>query len=70
MTSHIIQDLERLIDDCIILDYGKILVHKPVSEIMSEFRKSAPENPDPYIREREPSLLTLEDAFISLTGKY
>ena len=34
MTSHIIQDLERLVDDCIILDYGKILAQKPVAELM------------------------------------
>ena len=26
LTSHIIQDMERLIDDCIIMDYGKILI--------------------------------------------
>lgn len=70
MTSHIIQDLERLIDDCIMLDYGKILVHKPVAEIMSDFRRDAAQNPDPYIRNQKPELLTLEDAFISLTGKY
>lgn len=38
MTSHIIQDLERLIDDCIILDYGKILTQKPVGELMQEFK--------------------------------
>ena len=25
LTSHIIQDMERLVDDCIIMDYGKIL---------------------------------------------
>ena len=37
MTSHIIQDLERLIDDCIILDYGKILTQKPVGELMDTF---------------------------------
>jgi len=37
MTSHIIQDLERLIDDCIILDYGKILTQMPVSELMDTF---------------------------------
>lgn len=70
MTSHIIQDLERLIDDCIMLDYGKILVHKPVADIMADFRREAPQNPDPYIRSQKPELLTLEDAFISLTGKY
>ena len=26
LTSHIIQDMERLIDDCIIMDYGSILI--------------------------------------------
>lgn len=39
VTSHIIQDLERVVDDCIILDYGKILVQKPVKELMSSFFK-------------------------------
>lgn len=39
MTSHIIQDLERLIDDCIILDYGKILTQKPVDKLMNTLRK-------------------------------
>lgn len=35
LTSHIIQDIERLVDDCIILDYGRILVQKSVSELLS-----------------------------------
>lgn len=39
VTSHIIQDLERLIDDCIILDYGKILVQKPIKELLKSFYK-------------------------------
>ncbi len=39
MTSHIIQDMERLVDDCIILDYGKILVQKPVKELMDTFSR-------------------------------
>lgn len=50
MTSHIIQDLERLIDDCIILDYGKILTHKPVKELMSTlhlYTLPCPETPGP-----------------------
>lgn len=38
LTSHIIQDMERLIDDCIILDYGGIALQKPVAEILSEGR--------------------------------
>lgn len=36
LTSHIIQDMELLIDDCMILDYGKILLHKPTKELMEE----------------------------------
>lgn len=39
LTSHIIQDMERLIDDCIIMDYGKILVQMPVEELLSKFRR-------------------------------
>ncbi len=39
MTSHIIQDLERLIDDCIILDYGKILIQKPVNDLLNDFHR-------------------------------
>lgn len=39
LTSHIIQDMERLIDDCIILDYGKILLQMPVAELMSSFHR-------------------------------
>lgn len=38
LTSHIIQDLERLIDDCIILDYGKILIQMPLKELNERFR--------------------------------
>lgn len=39
LTSHIIQDMERLIDDCIIMDYGKILVQMPVDELLGKFRR-------------------------------
>lgn len=39
LTSHIIQDMERLIDDCIIMDYGKILVQMPVEELLGNFRR-------------------------------
>ncbi|WP_297161658.1 ABC transporter ATP-binding protein, partial [uncultured Porphyromonas sp.] len=38
LTSHIIQDMERLIDDCIIMDYGSILLQRPVAEILDEGR--------------------------------
>lgn len=39
LTSHIIQDMERLIDDCIIMDYGKILIQKPVNELLDTFSR-------------------------------
>lgn len=39
LTSHIIQDMERLIDDCIIMDYGKILFQKPVGELLSGIKR-------------------------------
>lgn len=109
MTSHIIQDMERLIDDCIILDYGRILIQKPVRELMDTFSRytfhasddiTLPDdgtiiNPSrirnmielhtflpreaieaklsacgikPADLQRQP--MTLEDAFIGLTGKY
>ena len=32
LTSHIIQDMEKLVDDCIIMDYGSILVQMPVGD--------------------------------------
>lgn len=39
LTSHIIQDMERLIDDCIIMDYGKILIQQPIDQLMNTFRR-------------------------------
>ncbi len=39
LTSHIIQDMERLIDDCIIMDYGRILVQTPVNTLLNDFHR-------------------------------
>ena len=38
VTSHIIQDLERFIKECIIMDYGRILLQCPVETIMRDCR--------------------------------
>lgn len=38
VTSHIIQDMERFIKECIILDYGKILLQKPTRELLSNLQ--------------------------------
>ena len=39
LTSHIIQDMERLIDDCIILDYGRILIQQPIKQLLDQFHR-------------------------------
>lgn len=39
VTSHIIQDMERLIDDCLIMDYGRIIMQKPVHELLESFKR-------------------------------
>ena len=39
LTSHIIQDMEKLVDDCIIMDYGRILIQKPVKELLDTFTR-------------------------------
>lgn len=107
LTSHIIQDMERLIDDCIIMDYGRILIQMPVNDLLDKFRRYTGTVGDGFVPEFDaniynPSLLrsslevhsmlpeadviaqlsqagvkdikaervTLEDAFIGLTGKY
>ncbi|MBQ9137049.1 MAG: ABC transporter ATP-binding protein [Alistipes sp.] len=107
LTSHIIQDMERLVDDCIIMDYGRILIQMPVEELLGKFRRYTGSvgdgfnphfdatiyNPavlrstlEAYSMEDEQSVrakltaagvqdivaerVSLEDAFIGLTGKY
>lgn len=107
LTSHIIQDMERLIDDCIIMDYGRILIQMPVDELLGKFRRytgnvsegfeqkfdSTIYNPsvlrsslEAFSMEPEETVIkqlgaqgvknivservSLEDAFIGLTGKY
>ncbi len=39
MTSHIIQDVEKLVDDCIIMDYGKILFHDKIGVLTGSLVK-------------------------------
>ena len=38
-TSHIIQDMERLIDDVLIMDYNRVLAQRNVNEFMTEFKQ-------------------------------
>jgi len=108
VTSHIIQDMERLIDDCMIMDYGSILYQQPVEKLLNDFKRfrfsgnvqsfdgieqvihpvTIKGNTEFYSFEKKDELtriltysgfkptdikeesLTLEEAFIGLTGKY
>lgn len=38
-TSHIIQDMERLIDDVLVMDYNRVLAQMPISEFMGSFKQ-------------------------------
>jgi ABC-type multidrug transport system, ATPase component len=109
VTSHIIQDMERLIDDCLIMDYGRIVMQKPVNELLESFKRfkfncqnleainkisdiynpvTIKGNTEVYslltkedleslmrknnvmTNEIQEESLSLEEAFIGLTGKY
>jgi ABC-2 type transport system ATP-binding protein len=111
VTSHIIQDMELLIDDCLILGYNSVLLSMPVKEFMStykQFRFKLNNNVDIEFEKNEivnnyeivknnatiytfknleavegylnglgisysdikEVPMTLEDAFIGITGKY
>lgn len=48
LTSHIIQDMERLIDDCIMMDYGKILIQQPIDELLNNVRRYTCTVPEGY----------------------
>ncbi len=48
-TSHIIQDMERLIDDVLIMDYNRVLAQRDVNEFMREFKQFYLEVENPAI---------------------
>ncbi|MCD6112924.1 MAG: ABC transporter ATP-binding protein [Bacteroidales bacterium] len=39
VTSHIISDMERLIDDLLIMDYNRVLAQCPVNQFMDSFKQ-------------------------------
>ncbi|MFA8343677.1 MAG: ABC transporter ATP-binding protein [Rhodothermaceae bacterium] len=39
ITSHILQDLENFLDDCVIMDYNNVLLQSSVTEFMDSFKK-------------------------------
>ncbi len=38
-TSHIVQDMERFIDDVLIMDFNRVLTQRPVEDFMREFKQ-------------------------------
>ena len=48
LTSHIIQDMERLIDDCMLMDYGRIMIQQPVKELLGSVKRYEFTVPDRY----------------------
>lgn len=49
VTSHIIQDLEDLLEDCVILDYNGVLLSAPVKKIRDEFKKFVFKTQDSFL---------------------
>jgi len=111
ITSHIIQDMEGLIDDIVVLDYRGVLLSSTVQKFRDQFKQFCFDVPDPknvelvpdkviknieliknhvtlysfstaadvqnYLQVKEipvqnfhEQAMSLEDAFIGLTGKY
>jgi len=60
-TSHIIQDMERLIDDVLIMDYNRVLTQRPVAEFMQEFKQFGFELDDEHlVVSKEPFMVNLD----------
>jgi ABC-2 type transport system ATP-binding protein len=110
ITSHIIQDLENFLDDCLIIDYKSVLVAMPIKEFQKKFKQFSFTVPNPEFKFSKNEIIknfekhkdkvtvytfaekmdlvaylnslninnsaveevpmSLEDAFIGITGKY
>lgn len=110
ITSHIIQDLENFLEDCLIMDYRSVLLNMPIKKFQSEFKCFRFKTEIPNLKIEKNGLvknfelirdtanlftfsteedviaflgnnniqysalqrvsLTLEDAFVGITGKY
>ncbi|MDX8340006.1 ABC transporter ATP-binding protein [Draconibacterium sp. IB214405] len=57
-TSHIIQDMERLIDDVLIMDYNRVLAQRDVNEFMREFKQF-------YLEVENPSIDLSKEDFVA-----
>ncbi len=57
-TSHIIQDMERLIDDVLIMDYNRVLAQRDVNEFMTQFKQF-------YLEVENPSIDLSNEDFVA-----
>lgn len=57
-TSHIIQDMERLIDDVLIMDFNRVLAQCNVNDFMREFKQF-------YMEFENPSIDLSEEVFVA-----
>ncbi len=59
-TSHIVQDMERLIDDVLIMDYNRVVTQRPVAAFMREFKQFC------FELENEKALVPKADFIVNL----
>ncbi|MGL4992731.1 MAG: ABC transporter ATP-binding protein [Bacteroidales bacterium] len=60
VTSHIIQDMERFVDECIIMDYGRILVQDSLDSLYRNFKCFEFNTDNPQIKIEDNLILNSE----------
>ena len=63
LTTHYMEEAEQLCDDIVIIDHGKILKEGTITELLGEIQ-------DIPVKPAETRKITLDDLFISLTGRH
>ena len=61
MTSHIMQDLEEIVDDIIILDKEQEILHTNLKEFMKTFKKFTLKNPSSKLKEKNQIITNYEE---------
>ena len=63
LTTHYMEEAEQLCDDIVIIDRGKILKEGTITELLGEIQNIP-------VKSAETRKITLDDLFISLTGRH
>lgn len=61
ITSHIMQDLEEIVDDIIILDKEQEILHTNLKEFMKTFKKFTLKNPSSKLKEKNQIITNYEE---------